>query len=349
MSETATGRGDTQTRAVRLRESGAGKGGSGRGSRTTRFIAGRVVGLVATLFAASLVVFFSRFVVPGDPARFLLRGRSPSPEAIADVTSQYGLDKPPVEQYLNWIGGVLRGDFGRSLQYRDDVSNVLLQRLPVTLELVALAAVIIVVLGLAAGIFASLRRGRFTDRAILITSTAFGAIPSFVIAILLIAIFSVQLGWFPSFGSGDEGWDRFVHLVLPAFALGLAFVALVARVTRSSMNEQFVREHVEVATSRGLTRSSVVLRHVLRNAISPILLVSGVLVAGLLVSSAIVEQTFGLAGLGSLLVQSVDRLDFPVVQAIVLVVVVAFVTVNTIVDLVQPLIDPRIAAGSETR
>jgi peptide/nickel transport system permease protein len=115
------------------------------------------------------------------------------------------------------------------------------------------------------------------------------------------------------------------------------------------MNEQFVREHVEVATSRGLTKSSVVLRHVLRNAISPILLVSGVLVAGLLVSSAIVEQTFGLAGIGSLLVQSVDRLDFPVVQAIVLVVVVAFVTVNTVVDLIQPLIDPRIAAGTETR
>ena len=343
-----------ETRVVRLREDSAGTGGAsrrgaGRGGATARFVLGRIVGLVATLFAASLVVFFSRFVVPGDPARFLLRGRSPSPEAIAEVTKQYGLDKPPIEQYLSWVGGVVRGDFGRSLQYRDDVSSVLLSRLPVTLELVALAAVFIVVLGLAAGIFASLRRGRFTDRVILMTSTALGAVPSFVIAILLIALFAVQLGWFPSFGSGDAGWDRFTHLILPALALGLAFVALIARVTRSSMNEQFVREHVEVATSRGLTRSSVVLRHVLRNAVGPILLVSGVLVAGLLVSSAIVEQTFGLAGMGSLLVQSVDRLDFPVVQAIVLVVVVAFVTINTIVDLIQPLIDPRIAAGSETR
>lgn len=339
---------ETSTRAVRIREDRPTRP-SGRWRRTARFIAGRVVGLVLTLVAASLVVFFSRFVVPGDPARFLLRGRSPSEEAIAEVTRQYGLDLPPLQQYLNWAGGILQGDFGRSLQYRDDVSTVLLQRLPVTLELVALAAVFIVVLGLAAGVLASLRRGRPTDRVILVVSTALGAIPSFVIAILLIAIFAVQLGWFPSFGSGDEGIDRFVHLILPALALGLTFVALVTRVTRSSMNEQFVREHVEVATSRGLTRPSVVLRHVLRNAISPILLVSGVLVAGLLVSSAIVEQTFGLAGIGSLLVQSVDRLDFPVVQAIVLVVVIAFVTVNTIVDIIQPLIDPRIAAGTETR
>lgn len=339
---------EASTRAVRIREDRPTRP-SGRWRRTARFIAGRVIGLALTLVAASLVVFFSRFVVPGDPARFLLRGRSPSEEAIAEVTRQYGLDLPPLQQYLNWAGGILQGDFGRSLQYRDDVSTVLLQRLPVTLELVALAALFIVVLGLAAGVLASLRRGRPTDRVILVVSTALGAIPSFVIAILLIAIFAVQLGWFPSFGSGDEGLDRFVHLILPALALGLTFVALVTRVTRSSMNEQFVREHVEVATSRGLTRPSVVLRHVLRNAISPILLVSGVLVAGLLVSSAIVEQTFGLAGIGSLLVQSVDRLDFPVVQAIVLVVVIAFVTVNTIVDIIQPLIDPRIAAGTETR
>ena len=347
MSQSQTS--ETATRAVRLREASSGQRGSGAGARTAKFIAGRVAGLAATLFAASLVVFFSRFVVPGDPARFLLRGRSPSKEAIAEVTRQYGLDKSPIEQYLSWIGGVLHGDFGRSLQYRDAVSNVLLDRLPVTLQLVALSAVFITVFGLAAGIIASLRRGRFTDRAILISSTALGAIPSFVIAILLIALFAVQLGWFPSFGSGDPGVDRFGHLVLPALALGLAFVALIARVTRSSMNEQFVREHVEVATSRGLTQPSVVLRHVLRNAISPILLVSGVLVAGLLVSSSIVEQTFGLSGIGSLLVQSVDRLDFPVVQAIVMIVVIAFVTVNTIVDLLQPLIDPRIAAGTETR
>lgn len=304
--------------------------------------------LLITLFFASLVVFFSRFVLPGDPARFLLRGRSPKPEALVEITKQFGLDRPPIEQYLTWVGGILHGDWGRSLTYRQSVSDVLLNRLPVTLELAALAAVFITVLGLVAGILASLNKGGW-DRFILITVTAAGAIPPFVAAIALTALFAVQLGWFPSFGSGDEGLGRLWHLTLPALALGLTFIAFMARVTRSSMNEQLTREHVEVATSRGLNRSSVVFRHVLRNALGPILTVSGVLIAGLLVSSAIVEQTFGLAGIGQLLVQSIDRLDFAVVQAIVMIVVTAFVLANTIVDLIQPLIDPRIAAGTESR
>jgi peptide/nickel transport system permease protein len=313
-----------------------------------RFVLKKLAVLALTLFAASLAVFFSRFLVPGDPARFLLRGRSPKPEALAEITRQFGLDKPAWEQYLNWLGGILHGDWGRSLTYRQGVSEVLLDRLPTTLQLVALAAVFITLLGLMAGIIASLNKG-FGDRFVLITLTAAGAVPPFVAAIALVAVFAVQLGWFPSFGSGDAGWDRIWHLTLPALALGITYIAFVARVTRSSMNEQLVREHVEVAMSRGLTRGSVVFRHVLRNALGPILTVSGVLVAGLLVSSAIIERTFGLSGIGQLLVQSIDRLDFAVVQAIVMVVVAAFVLANTLVDLVQPLIDPRIAAGTETR
>jgi peptide/nickel transport system permease protein len=320
----------------------------GRAARPAMYILKKLLALVLTLLVASLAVFFSRFLVPGDPARFLLRGRSPKPEALEEITRQFGLDKPAWEQYFNWLGGILHGDWGRSLTYRQDVSDVLLGRLPTTLQLVALAAVFITVLGLIAGIVASLNKG-FGDRFILITLTAAGAVPPFVAAIALVALFSVGLGWFPSFGSGDGGWDRIWHLTLPALALGITYIAMVARVTRSSMNEQLLREHVEVATSRGLTRGSVVARHVLRNALGPILTVSGVLVAGLLVSSAIIERTFGLSGIGQLLVQSIDRLDFGVVQAIVMVVVAAFVLVNTVVDLVQPLIDPRIAAGTESR
>jgi len=339
---------DTATRVVQLRKQPGGRG-SRRGLQALQFVIKRLFSLLATLFVASLFVFFSRFLVPGDPARFLLRGRSPSPESIAAVTAEYGLDLPPWQQYLNWISGAVQGDFGKSLQYSQGVSEVLLARLPVTLELVAMAGLFTIILGVGAGAIASLKRGRFTDRAILMAATAFGATPAFVLAIILIAIFAVSLGWFPSFGSGEPGIDRLVHLVLPALSLGLALVALVARVTRSSMNEQMKREHVEVAVSRGLTTRTVVWRHVFRNALSPILLVTGVLIAGLIVTSSIVEQAFGLAGIGSLLVQSVERLDFGIVQAIVLLVVAAFVTVNTIVDLVQPLLDPRIAAGSETR
>jgi peptide/nickel transport system permease protein len=314
-----------------------------------RRVAGKLGALLLTLFLASLLVFFSRFLVPGDPVSFLLRGRKPTPEAVAQVTAQYGLDLPAWQQYLQWLGGVLQGDFGRSLQYRQDVTTVIGERLPVTLGLVVMAGLMIAVVGLVGGIVAALNRGRVLDRAVLIGLTVLGAIPSFVASIVLIAVFAVQLGWFPSFGSGEGFLDTVYHLVLPSIALAVVFVVLVGKVTRSSMVDQLGREHVEVATSRGLARRTVVRRHVFRNAIGPILTVSGLLVAGLLVASSIVEAAFGLAGIGSLLVQSVDRLDFPVVQAIVLFVVFAFVVVNAIIDVLEPWIDPRSAAGAGAR
>ncbi|MDR2255974.1 MAG: ABC transporter permease [Arthrobacter sp.] len=314
-----------------------------------RSVGGKLAGLVLTLFLASLLVFFSRFLVPGDPLSFLLRGRKPSPEAIAAVTEQYGLNLSPWEQYLKWIGGIFTGDFGRSMQYRQSVSEVLLDRLPVTLGLVIIAGLLITVFGLAAGILAAVKRGTWVDKTVVVTLTAFGAIPSFVAAVGFIALFAVQLGWFPSFGSGEGFWDTVRHLILPSAALALVYVVLIGKVTRSAMVEQLGREHVEVATSRGLSPAAVVRRHVLRNAVGPILTVSGMLVAGLLVSSSIIESAFGLSGLGSLLVQSVDRLDFPVVQAIVLLVVAVFVAVNAVVDLLQPLVDPRTVAGAGAR
>jgi peptide/nickel transport system permease protein len=314
-----------------------------------RRVAGKLGGLLLTLFLASLLVFFSRFLVPGDPVSFLLRGRTPSPEAVAEVKELYGLDLPPWQQYLHWLGGVVQGDFGRSLQYRQDVATVIGERLPVTLMLVVMAGAAIAVAGLAFGAIAALNRGRAGDRLVLVALTILGAIPSFVGSIVLIAVFSVQLGWFPSFGSGEGFLDTVYHLVLPATALAIVFTVLVAKVTRSAMVEQLDREHVEVATSRGLRRRAVVRRHVFRNALWPILTVSGILVAGLLVASSIVESAFGIAGIGSLLVQSVDRLDFPVVQAIVLLIVTAFVLVNAVIDVLEPWIDPRTAAGAGAR
>lgn len=323
--------------------------GGSRTSAAVRRVAGKLGGLLLTLFLASLLVFFSRFLVPGDPVRFLLRGREPSPEAVEAVTALYGLDLPPWQQYLNWLGGILHGDFGRSLQYRQDVTIVIAERLPVTLLLVVMAGSIIAVVGLSLGAVAALNRGRALDRLTLIALTTLGAIPSFVGAIVLIAVFAVQLGWFPSFGSGEGFLDTVYHLVLPSIALAIVFIVLIGKVTRSAMVEQLGREHVEVATSRGLARPVVIRRHVLRNAIRPIVTVSGILVAGLIVASSIVEAAFGLAGIGSLLVQSVDRLDFPVVQAIVLLVVTAFVVVNAVVDVLEPWIDPRSTAGDGAR
>lgn len=314
-----------------------------------RFVAGRLVGLVVTLLVTSFLVFSSLYVAPGDPISFLLQGRSPSPAAVAAVKAQYGLDQPFILQYLHWLGGVLHGDFGRSLEFRQDVGSLILARLPTTLALVGMSAVIILVIGLGAGIIGALRAGRFADKSVLVLVTVLAAVPSFVAAILLISVFAVRLGWFPTYGSGVGLTDKIYHLTLPAIALSLTFVALLGRVTRSSMLDELGREHVEVAVSRGIPYPTVVRRHVLRNALGPISTISGLLVAGLLVSSAVVETAFGLDGIGSLLVQAVDKLDFPVVQALVLVVVAVFVIINTAIDLLYPLIDPRVAAGEAAR
>lgn len=276
-----------------------------------RYLGSRLLGVLVTLLVSSFLVFASLYVAPGDPIDFLVQGRSPSPETIAAVKAQYGLDQPFLQQYWSWLTGILHGDLGRSFQFREDVGTLLGARLGTTLLLMAMSAVLITVVGLLAGIVGALTAGRVADKCVLVMTTFLAAVPSFVASILLISVFAVRLGWFPTFGAGAGLADRVYHLTLPAIALSLTFIALVARVTRSAMLEELGREHVEVSLSRGLPRRTVVRRHVLRNALGPITTISGLLVAGLLVSSAIVEEAFGLSGLGSLLVQSVDKATSP--------------------------------------
>ncbi|MFD9368837.1 ABC transporter permease [Streptomyces sp. NPDC060020] len=315
--------------------------------------AGRVLrklaGMAATLLVTSFLVFSSLFLAPGDPAAFLIKGRSPSPQELAEIRRQYGFDEPFLVRYWNWLEGVLHGDFGRSHLFHQDVSSVIWSRLPASLLLIGVAALMIAVVGIGSGVVGALRRGTRTDRILMLLVTVGAAAPAFVAALLLRSVLGVQLGWFPTIGNGAGVLDRLHHVVLPAAALSVTFVALVTRVTRSAMLDELRREHVEVALSRGTPRRTVIRRHVLRNALGPIVTVSGLLVSGMLVSTAIVETAFGMSGVGSLLVQSVDQLDFQVVQAIVLLVVAAFVVVNALVDLVHPLIDPRMAAAGSAR
>ncbi|MCM1976280.1 ABC transporter permease [Streptomyces sp. G1] len=313
----------------------------------TRYLVGRLVGLVAVLFVTSLVVFGSIHLAPGDPVSFLLHGRPATPEAVAALRSQYHLDDPLPVQYAKWLGGVLQGDFGRSGQYHQDVAELIGSRLPGTAVLVGYAALLVAVLGVAAGILAALRPGPL-DRAVLLGTGVATATPSFVTAIALVSLFSVQLGWLPGPGGTPVGFsDRLYHLTLPAFALALTFAGLLARVTRSAMLDELGREHVEVAHARGVAARTVVRKHVLRNALGPVVTVGGTMLAGLLISTSIVETAFDVPGLGSLLVQSVSAKDFAVVQAITLLSVAAFVLVNLAVDLLAPLIDPRLSLRGE--
>ncbi|MEU4269764.1 ABC transporter permease [Streptomyces sp. NPDC026092] len=313
----------------------------------TRYLAGRLLGLVAVLFVTSVVVFGAVHLAPGDPVSFLLHGRPATPEAVASLRAQYHLDDPVPVQYAKWLGGVLQGDFGRSAQFHQDVGALIGSRLSGTGVLIGYAALLVALLGVSAGVLAALRPGA-VDRAVLLGTGVATATPSFVSAIGLVSLFSVQLGWFPGPGGTPEGFgDRVYHLTLPAFALAITFAGLLARVTRSAMLDEMGREHVEVARARGVAGRTVVRRHVLRNALGPIVTVGGTMLASLLISTSIVETAFNVSGVGSLLVQSVTAKDFAVVQAITLLGVTGFVLVNLLVDLLVPLVDPRLSLHGE--
>ncbi|MFF0295141.1 ABC transporter permease [Kitasatospora sp. NPDC004614] len=309
-----------------------------------RFAARRLLEMAVTLLGASFVVFGAMYLAPGNPASFLLSGRSASPEALRAINEQYHLDDPFLVRYLRWLGDVLRGDFGRSLTYRTDVSRLLADRLPATLLLVAMALLLVVVTGLLLGRLGAVRGGA-TDSTILVTTALALGTPSFVAAVLLQGVFSVELGWFPTSGAGDGFGDMLWHLTLPAIALALYLIGMLARVTRSAMLEALDGEHVTVARSRGVPEREVIRRHVLRNSLGTVLTTGGLIVSTLLVCTILVESAFSVGGLGQLLELSTTTKDFPTVQAISLIIVALFMTVNLIVDLLHPLVDPRVTLG----
>lgn len=310
------------------------------------FLVKRVGSLVLTLFISSIVIFGSMYLVPGDPAVYFAGGEKATPAQIAQLRAQFGLDDPPVERYVHWLTGALHGDFGISLQYREDVSTLIGGRLPVSAALIVYAGILIIIGGFVLGLWAALKGG-MTDRSILGFTSAVVAMPSFVTAVILIGVFSVGLGWFPTTGAGEDGLDRVWHLTLPAIALALALVGIVARVARSAFLESMRGEHVTVARSRGVRESAVVSKHIVRNSLGPIVTLSGLVIAGLLVSTTIVETAFGLSGVGSLLRVAVTNQDYPIVQAISLLVVAAFLVCNTIVDISYPFIDPRVSLNTK--
>jgi peptide/nickel transport system permease protein len=311
-----------------------------------RLVAGRLAGLLATLLLSSFVIFGALYLAPGDPIAFLTGGKTVSPEALAALRAQYNLDDPFPVAYVNWLVGVLQGDFGRSVVNGESVSTLIGARAGNTAMLVLVAAILIVVTGVGAGIVAGLKPGKL-DTSILLASTVALAIPSFVAAIVLISIFAVELSWFPVFGSGSGFGDRLYHLVLPAIALSLTSAAFVGRITRSAVRAELGRDHVQTAISRGIPYPLVVRRHVVRNALIPITTAGTLTVASLIAGAAIVERAFNLNGIGGYLVQSVQAKDFPVVQAICLILVATFVIVNMLVDLLYTLMDPRVKTAAE--
>ncbi|MGY0020460.1 ABC transporter permease [Streptomyces sp. cg35] len=312
-----------------------------------RFVARRAAALAVTLLVASVAVYGALFLSPGDPATLLVGGgKEPSPGLLAEIHRQYHLDDPFLESYWRWLTGIVQGDAGQSLSYQDSVTHLLADRAGNTVFLIVYAAVLIVVLGVTSGTVAALR-GRLTDTTMTVASTTLMAVPVFVMATLLIWLFAVRLAWLPAYGSGSGFTGRLEHLTLPAVALAASWLAYVAQVTRSSVRTELASEHVQTARSRGIGERVVIRKHILRNAAAPIASVSGVAVAGLIAGSAIVEQAFGLNGVGALLIRSAAQQDLAVVQAVALLTVVAFAVINTVVDVVTAALDHRVALGGD--
>ncbi len=307
-------------------------------------MARRLLRALGTLLVSSFLIFAALYLAPGSPIGYLTHGHTLSPGAIHSIEAQYHLNKPFLERYWLWLTGVLHGDLGRSTITREPVTSLLAPRLGVTFTLVAMGALLIVVGGIFLGILAGVR-GRRTEGVVLTATTIGMAIPSFVTATILINYFALKLGWFPVYGAGSGFGNRLWHLTLPAVSLALGLVAYVALITRAAVRVEMGSEHSDTARGRGLREGLVIRRHVVRNAMIPVVTVSGIAVASLVAGVAVVETAYELPGIGAYLVQSVNSNDFPVVQAICLILVVVYVVVNAVVDVLYLLLDPRLRKG----
>ncbi len=304
--------------------------------------------LIVSLLVASFVIFAAIYLAPGNPIAALSGGRSIPPESLKVLEARYHLDQPFLVQYWYWLTNALHGNLGISITLRENVSDLIASRISTTAGLVLYSSILIIAIGVGLGIASGLRPG-LLDTSVLVVTAISASLPAFVAAIVLILVFAVQLQWFPSIGNGVGFFDQVKHLTLPAVALAVSSLAIVARVTRAAIREESRKEHVQTAVSRGIPTVELIRRHVLRNAAIPITTISGITIASLIAVAAVVEVVFGLAGLGAYLVQSAESKDLAVVQGISLLLVTAFVAVNVLVDVLYAVLDPRVSLGSRAQ
>lgn len=301
---------------------------------STYFIQRSARALLTLLVVLTFVFFATRLT--GDPTDFLLPDDA-SPQAVAELRTTLGLDQPLPTQYVAYLLTVVRGDFGISYFERRAVTTMLGERVGPTFQLALLSLALAIVLGLPAGIIAALNRNSVVDRAVMALSFSAYAIPNFVLGIGLIFLVSLQLQMLPSSGYGS--WR---HFLMPVFTLGASSAALLARLARSSVLDTIHQDYVRTARSKGLTDASVVLKHVLRNAFTPILTILGLQVGTLVAGSIVVETVFAWPGVGRLIIRAVQQRDFPVLQLAVVVVAASVVLVNFAVDMLYAVVDPRV-------
>ncbi|TCP38687.1 ABC transporter permease [Rhodovulum marinum] len=309
-----------------------------------RYAFRRLLSLGLSLLAASVVIFAVIEVIPGDPAAYML-GLNADPAAVAALRDELGLTGSPLARYLDWLGGMLTGDFGRSYTYRVPVADLVAQRLWVSLPLAAYALTLSTAIALPAGLWAAARRGGPVDFGVMGATQLGIAVPNFWFAMLLVLVFAVKLNWFSA--GGFPGWEAGLvpglkALTLPAVALALPQAAILARVMRSALIETLGQDYIRSARAKGLTRGQAIRRHAFRNALIPVLTILGLQFSFLIAGAIIIENVFFLPGLGRLIFQAITQRDLVVVESMVMLLVFAVILVTFLVDLAYAAVDPRL-------
>ncbi|MBE9636274.1 ABC transporter permease [Salipiger mangrovisoli] len=300
------------------------------------YLTRRLIQSALILLGVSFITFLLLYVLPADPVR-QIAGRSATAQTVENIRHQLGLDQPLMVQYWRYLTGLVQGDMGRSYLQKTEVSTLIAARLPASLLLMAGGIACELLIGLTLGIVAAVFRGRPLDQGLMVTSFVAVSAPQFVVGLLLLYVFAVQLGWFPI-----GGYGTFAHLVLPAVTLGIMGSGWYSRMMRSSMVEVLRQDYIRTARAKGLTRGRVLLRHALPNAILPIIAMIGIDIGIFMGGIVVVESVFGWPGIGQLAWQAIQRVDIPIIMGVTMVSATAIVLGNLLADLITPFIDPRI-------
>jgi peptide/nickel transport system permease protein len=308
------------------------------------FVVRRLLQLVPTVFFVSIIIFCLQQLLPGDPA-LIMAGEERDPAVIAQIRHQYRLDQPIPVQYVYWIKGVVSGDFGESMRIHVPVRDLIREKLPVTMQLAAMAMTIALLIGISAGVVSAVKKNTAWDYAANVLALWGISTPNFWLGIMLIFLFAVKLEWLPASGYvplGENWRESLASTILPAFVLGNSIAAVLMRHTRSAMLQALESDYVRTARAKGLTERTVIIKHALRNALTPIVTLGALELGTLLSGAVLTEQIFTIPGLGKLIVDAVFNRDYAVVQGVVLVTATIYITLNLLADIAYILINPRL-------
>jgi peptide/nickel transport system permease protein len=308
------------------------------------FLARRMLQLIPTLFFVTVIIFLLQQLLPGDPA-LVMAGEEKDPAVIAEIRRQYRLDQPLPIQYLFWVKNALTGNLGESMRLKEPVATLIAQKFPVTLQLALMALIISLLIGVTAGVISAVKKNTATDYVVNFVALWGLSTPNFWLGIMMIFLFSVQLGWLPASGyvsPYEDFWQSMKTTIMPAFVLGNSFAAVLMRHTRSAMLQAMSADYVRTARAKGLAEKVVVIKHAMRNALTPVITLGALELGTLLSGAVLTEQVFSIPGFGKLIVDSVFNRDYAVVQGVTLITATTYILLNLLADVAYVLVNPRL-------